>query len=60
MKSQGTFEYILLLGGVVILVLLVINQLISTAKHSSLEIKETVNIAFRMIKEKIAEYSANA
>ncbi len=59
MRSQGTFEYILLLGGVIILVLLVINQLISSAKVSSEKVSRTVNVAYEALQRELNEQLSN-
>ncbi len=58
-RSQGTFEYILLLGGVIILVLLVINQLISSAKVSSEKVSRTVNVAYEAFQRELNEQLSN-
>ncbi len=42
MKSQGTFEYILLLGGVIIVVLLVINSIVNAGKSAATETNKAV------------------
>ena len=59
MKSQGTFEYILLLGGVIIVVLLVINQLVSTARSSAKEVSQTVNVAYEALQKELNEQLSN-
>ena len=50
MRSQGVFEYLLLLMGVILVVLLVINTLISSAKYSTSEINEQMNYAYRAMR----------
>lgn len=51
MKSQGMFEYILLLMGIVIVVLMVINALLQSAQLSTTEINRQINYAYSIIKK---------
>ncbi|NPA86613.1 MAG: hypothetical protein GXO00_01245 [Candidatus Diapherotrites archaeon] len=60
MRSQGTFEYVLLLGGVILIVLLIINALIETAVSSTTEVSETVNIAYEKIQRALQEINVLA
>lgn len=55
MRSQGVFEYILLLGGVVLLVLIVISSLTSTATFTAKHLGKEVNTAYYKIRNAIME-----
>ncbi len=55
MRAQGTFEYILLLGGIIIVVLLVIDTLIESAAYSAREVNESINVAYEKIKQALSQ-----
>ncbi len=53
MKSQGTFEYILLLGGIIIVVLVIINTLTEAARSTSTEVNSVIQQATTSIRQSI-------
>ena len=55
MKSQGTFEYILLLGGVIIVVLLVINSIVNAGKSAAQETNKAVSSGVSKIAQEAQE-----
>jgi len=59
MRSQGTFEYILLLGGIIIVVLLVINALVSSGQQAATETNETVATGLTKIQQAVNNIDIN-
>ena len=56
MKAQGTFEYILLLGGIIIVVLLVINALVTSGSQAAKETNETIMTGLNEIQQEVNRY----
>ena len=59
MRSQGTFEYILLLGGIIIVALLVVNTIISSGKGMSTETNKHLSNISGELNNKMNELEQN-
>ena len=59
MRSQGTFEYILLLGGIIIVALVVVNTMISSGRHMSHETNTQIKYVESNLAKKINQLEQN-
>ena len=60
MRSQGTFEYILLLGGAIIVALIVINALVGAGNQATSQTRAATSKALNTITQEINEFNISA
>ncbi len=57
MRSQGTFEYILLLGGAIVVALIVINALVGAGREATSQTRTATSKAVNTIVEEINNFN---